>query len=157
MRVALVHDWLTGMRGGEWVLLEIARLFPKAHIYTLVHRKGSIDPELEEHPIHTTWLQGPSFHGRRWRYLLPFMPAAIENFTFPDADLVISTSSCVAKGVIPPPGAFHVCYVHTPMRYAWDQRQIYLDTMPRVLHPVIKMRAQLNFCLMKMTIFILWK
>ncbi len=76
MRVALVHDWLTGMRGGEWVLLEIARLFPKAHIYTLVHRKGSIDPELEEHPIHTTWLQGPSFGGRSWRYLLPFMPAA---------------------------------------------------------------------------------
>ena len=71
MRVALVHDWLTGMRGGEWVLYDIARLFPSAPIYTLVHRVGSVAPLLEEHPIKTSWLQGPSFGGRRWRYLLP--------------------------------------------------------------------------------------
>jgi hypothetical protein len=71
VRVALVHDWMTGMRGGEWVLYEIARLFPKATIYTLVHRPGSLIPELENHTIQTSWLQHLSFGGRRWRYLLP--------------------------------------------------------------------------------------
>jgi glycosyltransferase involved in cell wall biosynthesis len=135
MRVALVHDWLTGMRGGEWVLHEIAQLFPKARIYTLVHRAGSVIPDLERHPIRTSWLQIPSFGGRRWRYLLPLMPAAVENFNIPDADLVISSSHCVAKGVIPPPGAFHLSYVHTPMRYVWDQRRIYLNRLPRLFLP----------------------
>jgi len=140
VRVALVHDWLTGMRGGEWVLYDIARLFPDAPIYTLVHRSGSVAPLLEEHPIRTSWLQHLSFGGRRWRYLLPLMPAAAESFAFPDADLVISTSHCVAKGVIPPPGAFHLSYVHTPMRYVWDQRNQYLDHLPRVIRPIIETR-----------------
>ena len=140
VRVALVHDWLTGMRGGEWVLYEIARMFPDAPIFTLVHRRGSILEQLEEHRIRTSWLQKPSFGGRRWRWLLPVMPAAIETFSFPDTDLVISTSHCVAKGVIPPPGAYHVSYIHTPMRYAWDQRTIYLDRIPRLLHPVAESR-----------------
>ena len=140
MRVALVHDWLTGMRGGEWVLYDIARLFPAAPIYTLVHRSGSVAPLLEEHPIKTSWLQGLSFGGRRWRHLLPLMPAAAESFAFEDFDLVISTSHAVAKGVIPPPGAFHLSYIHTPMRYVWDQRQQYLDPIPRLLRPVVEMR-----------------
>ena len=68
------------------------------------------------------------------------MPAAAESFVFPDADLVISTSHAVAKGVIPPPGAFHLSYVHTPMRYVWDQRNQYLDPIPRVLRPIVEMR-----------------
>ncbi len=140
MRVALVHDWLTSMRGGEWVLYEIARMFPDATIHTLVHRQGSVIPELEGHPIRTSWLQIPSFGGRRWRYLLPLMPAAVENFDFLDADLVISSSHCVAKGVIPPPGAFHISYVHTPMRYAWDQRNLYLRRLPKIFLPIITTR-----------------
>jgi glycosyltransferase involved in cell wall biosynthesis len=140
VRVALVHDWLTGMRGGEWVLYEIAKLFPDAPLYTLVHRKGSVMPALEERQINTSWLQAPSFGGRKWRYLLPLMPAAMESFTFPDADLVISTSHCVAKGVIPPPGAFHLSYVHTPMRYAWDQRSLYTARIPSLLQPVVESR-----------------
>jgi glycosyltransferase involved in cell wall biosynthesis len=140
VRVALVHDWLTGMRGGEWVLYEIAKLFPEAPLYTLVHRQGSVMPALEKHPIRLSWLQGPSFGGRTWRYLLPLMPAAMESFTFPDADLVISTSHCVAKGVIPPPGAFHLSYVHTPMRYAWDQRSLYTERIPSLLQPVVESR-----------------
>jgi len=140
VRVALVHDWLTGMRGGEWVLYEIAKLFPDAPLYTLVHRKGAVMPALEERQIHTSWLQTPSFGGRKWRYLLPLMPAAMETFAFPDADLVISTSHCVAKGVIPPPGAFHLSYVHTPMRYAWDQRSLYTARIPSLLQPVVESR-----------------
>jgi len=136
MRVALVHDWLTGMRGGEWVLAEIARLFPDAPIYTLVHRKGATIEELERRTIHTSWLQHLSFGGRKWRYLLYFMPSAIESFSFPDVDLVISTSHCVAKGSIPPPGAYHLSYIHTPVRYAWDQRAPYLARIPKPLLPV---------------------
>ncbi len=139
-RVALVHDWLTGMRGGEWVLHEIANLFPDAPIYTLVHRPGTVVAALEAHPIHTSWLQPLSLGGRRWRHLLPLMPAAIESFTFPETDLVISSSHCVAKGVIPPPGAFHLSYVHTPMRYAWDQRGPYLERLPRLLYPLFESR-----------------
>ncbi len=140
MRVALVHDWLTGMRGGEWVLYDIARLFPDAPIHTLVHRTGSVAPLLEEHPIHTSWLQLASFGGRRWRHLLPLMPAAAESLAFPNADLVISSSHAVAKGVIPTPGAFHLAYVHTPMRYIWDQRAQYLDPIPKLLRPIVEMR-----------------
>jgi glycosyltransferase involved in cell wall biosynthesis len=140
MKVALVHDWLTGMRGGERVLQEIANLFPEAPIYTLIHRPGSVAPELESHPIHTSWLQHLSFGGRRWRYLLKFMPAAVESIAIPAADLVISTSHCVAKGVIPPRGAFHLSYVHTPMRYAWDQRASYLDHVSSPLRPLIQLQ-----------------
>jgi len=136
MKVALVHDWLTGMRGGEWVLAEIARMFPEAPIYTLVRRKGATIEEIEKRAIHTSWLQWLSFGGRKWRYLLYFMPSAIESFSFPDVDLVISTSHCVAKGVIPPPGAYHLSYIHTPVRYAWDQRGPYLARIPRPLLPV---------------------
>jgi glycosyltransferase involved in cell wall biosynthesis len=139
-RVALVHDWLTGMRGGEWVLLEIARLFPEATIHTLVHRPGSVVEELERYPIRTSWLQALSFGGRHWRHLLTLMPAAVESFSFPDADLVISSSHCVAKGVIPPPGAFHLSYIHTPMRYAWDQRGLYVGHLPRYLYPFAEWR-----------------
>ena len=131
---------MTGMRGGEWVLYDIARMFPEATIYTLVHRPGSVAPLLEEHPIRTSWLQYPSFGGRRWRFLLPLMPAAMESFSFPDADLVISTSHCVAKGVIPPPGAYHLSYVHTPMRYVWDQRSLYLNRLPRMVRPIVESR-----------------
>ncbi|MCP4900843.1 MAG: glycosyltransferase family 4 protein [bacterium] len=140
MRVALVHDWLTGMRGGEWVLDEISRLFPDATLYTLIHRKGSVSEEIEDHEIQTSWLQHLSFGGRTWRNLLPLMPAAIESFTFPDTDLVVSTSHCVAKGVIPPPGAFHISYIHTPMRYAWDQRPLYLDRIPGIVRPLVESR-----------------
>jgi glycosyltransferase involved in cell wall biosynthesis len=131
---------MTGMRGGEWVLYDIARLFPDAPIYTLVHRAGSVAPLLEKHTIRTSWLQHLSFGGRRWRYLLPLMPAAAESFAFKDAELVISTSHCVAKGVIPSPGAFHISYVHTPMRYVWDQRAQYLSRVPKILRPLIDTR-----------------
>jgi glycosyltransferase involved in cell wall biosynthesis len=128
------------MRGGEWVLHEIAQLFREVTIYTLVHRRGSVIPELELHPIKTSWLQAASVGGRWWRHLLPFMPAAIENFDFADTDLVISSSHCVAKGVIPSPGAFHLSYIHTPMRYAWDQRHLYLRRLPKVLLPILAAR-----------------
>jgi glycosyltransferase involved in cell wall biosynthesis len=142
MRVALVHDWLTGMRGGEAVLAEIASFFPGAPIYTLLHRKGSIDQALLEHPIHTSLLQKVSLGGRVYRPLLSMMPNVIASFHIDDVDLIISSSHCVAKGVIPPPGAVHVCYCHTPMRYLWDQREEYLRRMPRILRPLVRRQLE---------------
>ncbi len=124
-RVALVHDWLTGMRGGEKVLEAIAGHFPRAPIYTLVHFPETLGGGFEGHPIHTSFLQRVPGVRRHYRRLLPLFPAAIEDFDLGAYDLVISTSHCVAKGVVPAPGAVHVCYCHTPMRYAWDQEHSY--------------------------------
>ncbi|MFQ5457059.1 MAG: glycosyltransferase [Myxococcota bacterium] len=125
MRVALVHDWLTGMRGGEAVLEEICRLYPEAPIYTLLHVKGSVSAAIESHPVCTSFVQRLPLARGRYRSYLPLFPAAIERFDLSAFDLVISTSHCVAKGVIPRPGALHLCYCHTPMRYVWDQYDQY--------------------------------
>lgn len=125
MKVALVHDWLTGMRGGEKVLTSLARLFPDAPIYTLLHVKGSLSPELEARDIRTTFLQrlpGLEAHYRRY---LPLFPAAAERIDLREFDLVVSSSHCVAKGVRVRKGALHVCYCHTPMRYVWDRYHDY--------------------------------
>lgn len=124
-RVALVHDWLTGMRGGEKVLEAIAARYPDAPIHTLFHFPGSVTAELERHPIRTSFLQRAPGVRRHYRRYLPLFPAAIEDFDLSGFDLVISTSHCVAKGAIPGPGARHLCYCHTPMRYAWDQEHAY--------------------------------
>ena len=142
MRVALVHDWLTTMRGGERVLAEIAALFPHAPIFTLLHRSGALEGELADHAIHTSFLQKLSFGGRFWRPLLPLMPNAIAQFNLEGFDLIISSSHCVAKGVIPSPGAVHVCYCHTPMRYLWDQREEYLSRVNRLARPLVRSQSE---------------
>jgi glycosyltransferase involved in cell wall biosynthesis len=125
LRVALVHDWLTGMRGGEKVLAELCAIFPDAPIFTLFHFPGSVSPAIESHPIHTSFLQRAPGLRRHYRRYLPLFPAAIEDFDLAGFELVISSSHCVAKGIIPPPDGLHVCYCHTPMRYAWDQEHAY--------------------------------
>jgi glycosyltransferase involved in cell wall biosynthesis len=124
-RVALVHDWLTGMRGGEKVIELIAGLYPEAPLYTLFHFPGSVSPAIESHPIHTSFLQNAPGIRARYRSYLPLFPVAIEELDLTAYDLIVSSSHCVAKGVIPSPDAFHLCYCHTPMRYAWDQEHAY--------------------------------
>lgn len=126
--VALVHDWLTGQRGGENVLLALARRFPRAPIYTLFHLPGSVDPEIELHPIRTSFMQGAPALARSYRWYLPLFPFAVEDLDVRSHRLVISTSHCVAKSVRRGADAWHVCYCHTPMRYAWDQEQSYFGT-----------------------------
>ncbi len=128
MRVALVHDWLVAQRGGENVLLEMARLFPDAPIYTLVHRPGSVHEELEHHPIRTSVLQRLAPAGG-FRRFLPLFPLAAEAWDLSRYHLVLSTSHCVAKGVRTGRGQQHLAYIHTPMRYIWDQLPAYV---PRV-------------------------
>ena len=120
MRVALVHDWLTGMRGGEKVLDAICELFPTAPLFTFLHVKGSVSPRIESRPIRTSLAQRLPLADRFYRHLLPLYPGLVEVFDLDDYDLVISSSHCAAKSVVAP-RAVHVCYCHSPMRYAWDQ------------------------------------
>ena len=129
MRVALVHDWLTGMRGGEKVLRSMCGLYPDADLFTLIHVPGSVDPVIEDRRIITSWLDRLPGARRGYRYLLGLMPGAIERLDLSGYDLILSSSHCVAKGVIKPPGALHVCYCHTPMRYIWSQDSAYRRTM----------------------------
>jgi glycosyltransferase involved in cell wall biosynthesis len=119
-RVALVHDWLTGMRGGERCLEVFAELFPDADLYTLLHVPGSVSPTIERRRIVTSFIQRLPQAERRYRHYLPLFPAAVRAFDLRGYDLVLSSSHAVAKGVRVPAGALHVCYCFTPMRYVWD-------------------------------------
>jgi glycosyltransferase involved in cell wall biosynthesis len=125
MKVALVHDWLTGMRGGERVLEALLELHPRAELFTLLHVPGSVSAVIEDRPIHTSFLQRLPAAAHGYRYLLPLFPRAVESLDLRGFDLVISSSHCVAKGALAPPGVPHLCYCHTPMRYVWDQYDAY--------------------------------
>jgi glycosyltransferase involved in cell wall biosynthesis len=125
MRVALVHDWLTGMRGGEKVLEALCELYPDADLFTLFHRRGSVSPLIEHRHIETSFVQRLPFAERHYRRYLPLFPWAIEGLRLDRYDLVISSSHCAAKAAVPRRGAIHLCYCHSPMRYAWDQFDAY--------------------------------
>jgi glycosyltransferase involved in cell wall biosynthesis len=119
-RVALVHDWLTGMRGGERCLEVLCELFPDAPLFTLLHVPGSVTPQIERRRIVTSFVQRLPRAATRYRYYLPAFPTAIGRFDLSGYDLVVSMSHCVAKGVRVAPGALHLCYCFSPMRYVWD-------------------------------------
>ena len=125
MKVALVHDWLTGMRGGEKCLEVFCEIFPKATLFTLLHVRGSVSKVIENMRIRTSFIQNLPFARSKYRYFLPLFPTAIQALDLRDYDLIISSSHCVAKGIIPPPGALHICYCHTPMRYVWSMYDEY--------------------------------
>ena len=119
MKIAVVHDWLNGMRGGEKVLEAILEVCPASTIYTLFHERGKVSGFIESHRIVTSWLNRIPGIYRYYRNFLPFFPAAIESLDLSGFDLVISSSHAVAKG-IRAGSATHICYCHTPMRYVWD-------------------------------------
>jgi glycosyltransferase involved in cell wall biosynthesis len=127
MRVALVHDWLTGMRGGEQVLEVMLDLFPDADIHTLLHVPGSVSERIESRPIHSSFVQRLPRATDKYRWYLPLFPWAIEQLDLSGYDLVISSSHCAAKAAVTEPGTPHLCYCHTPMRYAWDQFDNYFS------------------------------
>ena len=127
MKVALVHDWLTGMRGGAKVLLELVRLLPEADLYTLLWNRGSVAPEIEAQVRGTTFLQNLPRSSSAYRYYLPLFPAAIRSLDLGGYDVILSSSHAVAKSVRVPEGAVHVSYVHTPMRYLWDMGADYFQ------------------------------
>ena len=120
MRVALIHDWLNGMRGGERCLEALCEVYPTAHLYSLFHERGKLSPTIEAMPIHTSFVQKLPGVFAKYRHYLPLFPIAIEQFDLRGYDLVVSLSHCVAHGVITRPQTCQISYTFTPMRYAWD-------------------------------------
>jgi glycosyltransferase involved in cell wall biosynthesis len=123
-KVAIVHDWLVSMRGGERVLESLCRLYPSAHIYTLRYNPDGVTPELAARDVRPSFIDGLVSRlplGRTdFRAALALFPLAIESFQLGGYDLVISSSHAVAKGALAPASALHVSYVHSPMRYIWE-------------------------------------
>jgi len=146
MKVALVHDWLTGMRGGERCLEVFCDLFPDADLFTLLHIPGTVSSRIESMRIHTSFLQNLPGIEKYYRYYLPLMPWAIGTFNLSGYDLILSSSHCVAKGIRVTGGGKHICYCFTPMRYIWDQFDIYFSGrgrwvqsfLMRLLRPFLK-------------------
>ncbi len=127
-RVALVHYWLIGMRGGEQVLEAMCRMFPQADIFTHVYDPDKVSPLINSHRVYTTSVSKMPFSRRMYQSYLPFMPRALEEVDLTGYDLILSSESGPAKGIIAPPDAHHLCYCHSPMRYLWDQYHHYRNT-----------------------------
>ena len=148
MKIAFVHDWLTGMRGGEKVLDALCERFPNAELFTLVHTRGSVSPTIERLRTHTSFVQRLPLVAKYYRQCLPLFPTAIEQFSFDRFDLVVSVSHCCAKSIVRPGHVPHLCYCLTPMRYAWDQFNAYfgperIGTMgSRLMRPVMARMAR---------------
>lgn len=128
MKIALVHDWLPTMGGAERVLSDFVELYPEAPVYTLICNYSKMEEPLKSANIITSYLQKKK-ECTNHRKLFPFMPTAIESFDLTEYDLVLSSSSSVAKGVITHPDALHICYCHSPMRYAWEFSYEYAGKM----------------------------
>lgn len=128
MRIAVVHDWLTGWRGGEVVLAEILDLFPDADLFALIATPGSVPPAIERRIAGTSFLSRLPLAGRFHRQFMPLYAAAAESLDLSAYDLVLSSSHAAAKGVRKRAGAVHLCYCHTPARWAWD---LFDDYFPR--------------------------
>lgn len=146
LRVAIVHYWLVGMRGGEKVLEELCRMFPEAVIFTHVHVPGSVSPAIEAHEIRTSFVDRLPFSGRLYQSYLPLMPLALEQLDLREFDLVISSESGPAKGVLVRPDALHVCYCHSPMRYLWDMYPDYREAagwLTRKVMPLLTHRLRM--------------
>ncbi|MCU0286562.1 MAG: glycosyltransferase [Acidobacteria bacterium] len=124
-KVAIIHDWLNGMRGGEKVLEVLLEIFPDADIFTLFLEKENISDIINSHPIFPSSLNKYGLIRKHYKYFLPLFPSTIEEFDLRDYDVVISSSHCVAKGIIPHPNALHIGYIHSPMRYVWDRYYSY--------------------------------
>jgi glycosyltransferase involved in cell wall biosynthesis len=127
MRVAIVHYWLVSMRGGEKVLEALCQLFPEADIFTHVYDPGLESETIRKHKIVTTFINSLPRARRYYKHYLPLMPLALEQIDLRGYDLIISGESGPAKGVIPPAGAVHICYCHSPMRYVWNMFHDYRE------------------------------
>jgi glycosyltransferase involved in cell wall biosynthesis len=139
MRVALIHYWLVAMRGGEKVLESLCRLFPQADIFTHVCVPENLSPTLRRHTIKTSFIQKLPFSARAYQKYLPLMPLALEQLDLRGYDLVISSESGPAKGVLTHAQTPHICYCHTPMRYLWDFYQDYLQQSHPLIRPAVRL------------------
>jgi glycosyltransferase involved in cell wall biosynthesis len=127
VKTAIVHYWLVGMRGGEKVIEALLDLFPGADIYTHVYDPRSVSEKIASHNVYTSYIQKLPLSKRLYQLYMPLMPRALNGFNLDKYDLVISSESGPAKGVVPRPDAYHVCYCHSPMRYLWDMYHPYLE------------------------------
>lgn len=138
MKVAIVHYWLVTMRGGEKVVEALCELFPQADLFTHVYDPDAISQTIKRHKVTTTFIQKLPKATKKYQSYLPLMPLALEQLDLRDYDLIISSESGPAKGVITRPDALHICYCHTPMRYVWDMYSDYkatAGTLKRLLMP----------------------
>lgn len=146
MKVAIVHYWLVGMRGGEKVVEALLDLFPTATIITHVYDPDSVSARIRSANIRETFIGRLPKARRLYQKYLPLMPLALEQVDMTEFDLVISSESGPAKGIIPRPDALHLCYCHTPMRYIWDHYHIYRGTagrLTRTMMPVLTHRLRI--------------
>lgn len=139
IRVAIVHDWITGMRGGEQVLNAFLRIYPDADVYTMLHVKGKTTAKIDSRVVGTSALQRFPNAYKHYRKLLPLYPFFIKTIDLKGYDLVLSLSHAAAKNVRVEKGVRHVCYCFTPMRYIWDQAPEYLGGYLKLAYPLIKM------------------
>jgi glycosyltransferase involved in cell wall biosynthesis len=144
-RVAIVHYWLVSMRGGERVLERLLDLFPGADVFTHVYDDGRMSDTIRKANVSTTWIDRLPLSKRFYQYYLPLMPMALEQLDLSAYDLVISSESGPAKGVIVSPHARHFCYCHSPMRYLWDHYHLYrkdANPLARAAMPLIYHRMR---------------
>ncbi|WP_291846066.1 glycosyltransferase [Bradyrhizobium sp.] len=132
MKVAIIHYWLVGMRGGEKVIEALCEMYPQADIFTHVYVPEMVSGRIRQHRIIPSFINSLPRAARMYKSYLPLMPLALEQLDLRGYDLVISSESGPAKGVIPPPEALHVCYCHTPMRYIWNMYHDYRDGAGRL-------------------------
>jgi glycosyltransferase involved in cell wall biosynthesis len=136
--VGLVHDYLLVMRGGERTFAAIADCWPDASIYTLLYDDEGTDRRFHDRTVQTSYLQRLGIRQKGFRRLLPLFPRAASHLPVQDHDLVVSSSSAFAHGVRPRPGAVHICYCHSPFRYAWHERDRALEEAPAFARPLLR-------------------
>jgi glycosyltransferase involved in cell wall biosynthesis len=139
VKVAFVHDWLDSYRGGERVLEALLELYPNAPIYTMFYDRHDLPQTITSRKIIVPALINKFQKSRK--LLLPILPRVVESFDLSSYDLIISSSSCVAKGCLPRIGAKHLSYIHSPMRYIWDQRSHYFGKIDKT--PILKQAADI--------------
>ena len=141
MRVAIIHYWLIATRGGEKVLEQLCQMYPDADIFTHVINREKTSDIILKHRIETTFIAKLPFAQKHYQKYLPLMPLALEQLDLSSYDLVISSESGPAKGIVPMPGAVHVCYVHSPMRYIWNMYHDYNGGLGRAGKSIFGMTA----------------
>lgn len=139
MKVALVHDHLNQNGGAERVLEAMQAIWPEAPTFTLIYDEKKMNKAFGHKDIRTSFLQKIPFAKSKLRWLLPFMPTATESYNLSDFDIVISSSSAFAKGIIPPAYGLHICYCHTPTRYLWTDAHSYINELkaPRIIKRIL--------------------
>lgn len=140
MKIAIVHYWLVGMRGGEKVIEALCRMYPEADVFTHVYVPDAVSDEIRRHKVTTSFIGRLPRAAKLYQRYLPLMPLALEQLDLRGYDLIISSESGPAKGIIPPPGAMHICYCHSPMRYIWNMFHEYRERsgpITRLVMPVL--------------------